>query len=750
MADQTIAKVERDIEAEQVKAYFRDAYTLNLAGAAVFSLLVFAVHEHIPRWTWLPALICIYLITGYRIHIFRQYRRAPDSRSSGQWSKTQTLSTAAAGVCWGAANTAMLANLPEDYRPYVLTVATVVAATSSSEGFSLKNPPRFFILTSILPIAIWLLTLGDWTYGVLALMLLVFIVVMQPIINTKNSVFVETQRLRFRNEYLANELKESELQYRTLADSGQALIWTSGKDKLCDYFNKVWLGFTGRSLQQEMGNGWVEGVHPDDLQHCMDVYESSFDARKNFGMDYRLRRHDGEYRWLRDEGCPRYNSDGEFIGYIGYCIDVTDRKTAENALKESEEKLRGLFELSPLGIALTDMNGRYIEFNEAFRAICGYPAEELKTLDYWTLTPKEYAQQETEQLEALAKNGSYGPYIKEYRQKDGSRIPIQLNGTLLHGKDGQQYIWSIAEDITIRNRIDESLRVTASVFSNSQEAILISDADNNIVDVNPAFSKITGYDREEVIGKNPRLLSSGRQDSKFYSSMWQQLTSAGSWRGEIWNRRKSGEVYAEQLSVSVIYDNHGKALRYVAVFSDISHIKEHEAELSRFAYYDTLTGIPNRVLLADRMKQAIAQTAREKNMMAVCYLDLDGFKLINDNLGHDAGDQVLIEVAKRIEDTVRGGDTVARIGGDEFVVLLLGLNGQDECIITLQRLLAAIAQPIFFREETITLGASIGVSMYPINSSDSERLLKYADQAMYAAKKSGKNRYRFYNPVSVS
>ena len=749
MTDQTIAKVEQDIEAEQVKAYFKDGNDLNLAGAIVFSLLVFAVHEATPWWTWLPILMCIYLITGYRVYIFHQYFRVPGYRNSGQWIRIQSSSGGALGLCWGAANTAMLANLPENYQPYVLTVATVVAATASSEGFSLRNPPRFFIFASILPIAIWLITLGDWVHFVLALMLFVFITVMMPIINKKNSIFVEAQRLRFKNEYLANELKESELQYRTLADSGHALIWTADTNKLCDYFNKVWLDFTGRSMQQEIGNGWTEGVHPDDFQRCLDIYVSSFDSRKSFGMDYRLRRHDGEYRWIRDEGCPRYNSEGDFIGYIGNCLDITDRKIAEDALRESEEKLRGLFELSTLGIALTDMNGRYVEFNEAFQAICGYPTDELKTLDYWTLTPREYEQQEAQQLDSLSQKGSYGPYIKEYRQKDGKRIPIQSNGTLITGKDGRQYIWSIVEDITTRKQTEESLKVTASVFNNSQEAILIADADNNILDVNPAFTRITGYSRDEVIGRNPRLLSSGHQGKEFYTLMWQKLTAVGGWRGEIWNRRKSGEIYAEQLSISLIRDEGGRALRYVAVFSDISHIKEHEAKLSRFAHYDALTAIPNRVLLADRMKQAIAQTAREQSMMAVCYLDLDGFKPINDRFGHEAGDHVLIEVAKRIEGTIRGGDTVARMGGDEFVVLLLGLNEENECYGTLARLLEVIAQPIYFKEESITLGASIGVSIYPKNGADQDALLRTADQAMYAAKQSGKNRFEFSKPVSA-
>lgn len=302
-------------------------------------------------------------------------------------------------------------------------------------------------------------------------------------------------------------------------------------------------------------------------------------------------------------------------------------------------------------------------------------------------------------------------------------------------------------EISERKRVEENLLVTSSVFDNTQEAVLITDANNAIIDANPAFTRITGYSREEVIGKNPKLLNSGRQDNLFYATMWQSLKQDKAWRGEIWNRRKSGETYPELLSISSICDNDGKVIRYVAVFSDISSIKAHEAELSHAANYDALTGIPNRVLLADRLKQAIAKASREQNMMAVCYLDLDGFKPINDSMGHEAGDLVLIEVAKRIENTTRGGDTVARLGGDEFVALLQGLDKGEECAAMLERLLTAIAHPFTINNKSFVISASIGVSIYPLDDEDPDTLLRHADQAMYAAKQSGKNRFLIYDPA---
>lgn len=315
---------------------------------------------------------------------------------------------------------------------------------------------------------------------------------------------------------------------------------------------------------------------------------------------------------------------------------------------------------------------------------------------------------------------------------DSEGKPLVCQGTLL--------------DITVRKRAEDSLRINASVFDISQEAITITDANNNIIDVNSAFTRITGYSRAEVIGKNPKILSSGLHDQAFYASMWLSLNQVRAWSGELWNRRKTGEIYPELISISVLCDDANKVLRYVAVSSDISHIKDHENELKRIAHFDALTGIPNRVLLADRMKHAISQTSRDQNMMAVCYVDLDGFKTINDTMGHKAGDEVLIEVSKRIGQTIRGGDTVARLGGDEFLVLLLGLEKGEECVATLERLLEAIAQPINVKVKSCTVSASIGVSLYPLDDEDPDILMRHSDQAMYIAKQSGKNRFHIYDP----
>jgi diguanylate cyclase (GGDEF)-like protein/PAS domain S-box-containing protein len=292
----------------------------------------------------------------------------------------------------------------------------------------------------------------------------------------------------------------------------------------------------------------------------------------------------------------------------------------------------------------------------------------------------------------------------------------------------------------------EGMRLSASVFSHAQDGILITDAGGVIVDANPAFTRITGYPREEILGRTPSLLASGRHDPAFYVDMWRTIAEHGFWTGEIWNRRNTGEIYPERLAIIAVRDDQGRPTHYVGMFSDISQIKQQEARLAHLAQHDALTGLPNRVLLADRMRQAIAQARRNGQLLAVCYLDLDGFKPVNDNHGHAQGDRLLVEMARRMQGILRGGDTVARLGGDEFVFLLLNLKDRQECELSLNRLLAAIAQPLEVGATTVSLSASIGISLYPDDDADPDTLLRHADQAMYVAKQAGRNGYHFHDP----
>jgi diguanylate cyclase (GGDEF)-like protein/PAS domain S-box-containing protein len=748
--------------------------------------------------------------------------------------------------------------------------------------------------------------------------------------------------------------------------------------------------------------------------------------------------------------------------------DICGHSIAQPSIHESEAKLRGLYELSSLGIVLTDMKGRYIEFNEAFRAMCGYTPQELNSLDYWALTPRKYEAEEARQLEALKLTGRYGPYEKEYIRKGGDLVPLQLIGMLITGTDGQQYIWSIVEDITPRKKIEaatrdselrqlaifaaspdamlinnmqglitqankqaesllgytvdeliglsiealvpeglradhpklragfsaspagrqmgrgmavtarrkdgsevdvevslsrletadgflfvsalhditehkqtqrhiqklnrlytalsqcnkaivrctsedelfleicrdavvfggmkmawigmvdassqrinprasygdaqkyldglqisidasdplgqgpagtairedrpcwcqdflnesrgtpwqakasnfglaaaaalplhrngkalgslnlyaaevnafdedvrklllemamdisfaldnferemarktsekalreniDQLRIAATVFD-SQEAMLITDANGIILQVNRAFTEITGYSPQEAIGQTPRLLQSDRHDAAFYQEMWGTLVRDGFWQGEVWDRRKNGEVYPKWLAISAVKDLNKTVTHYVGTHFDITERKRAEAKIEELAYFDQLTGLANRTLLLDRLKQTMAFSAHSGKFGALLLLDLDRFKTVNDTLGHDMGDEMLKQVAQRLIPCVRAGDTVARMGGDEFVVMLTSLSmsevdaaAQTEAVA--EKILASFNKPFQLGDVAYRITPSIGATVFTDHLASVDDLTKQADLAMYKAKTCGRNLIRFFDPA---
>ena len=304
----------------------------------------------------------------------------------------------------------------------------------------------------------------------------------------------------------------------------------------------------------------------------------------------------------------------------------------------------------------------------------------------------------------------------------------------------------LEQQIEERTRTQSQLELAASVFSHAREGILITDNQGNIVEVNAMFTQITGYSREEAIGRNPRiLLSSGRHEKAFFAARAQALQKHGHWVGEVWNRRKNGEDFAEMLTVSVVRDPAGAVLNYVALFTDITPLKKHQDELEHIAHYDALTGMPNRVLLADRLQQAMLQSQRRNSALAVAYLDLDGFKPVNDQHGHEVGDQLLVTLSQRMKASLRESDTLARIGGDEFVALLVDIGERRDCELLLSRLLQAAATPVRVDGALLQLSASIGVTLYPQDNADADQLVRHADQAMYLAKQAGKNRFHLFD-----
>jgi diguanylate cyclase (GGDEF)-like protein/PAS domain S-box-containing protein len=303
----------------------------------------------------------------------------------------------------------------------------------------------------------------------------------------------------------------------------------------------------------------------------------------------------------------------------------------------------------------------------------------------------------------------------------------------------------LRREIAARKSAEESLSLAANVVASSNEAILITDTTGNIVDVNPAFTRITGYSREEVLGKNPRIMSSGRHKNGFWRHFWRSLKETGQWTGEVWDRRKNGDVFPKLLSVSAIKGPGNSATHYVAIFSDISVIKKSEERLAQLAHFDPLTHLPNRLLFRDRFNGAVIRAERERQMVALMFVDLDDFKSVNDTIGHIKGDELLVAVAKRLKDCVRGTDTVARLGGDEFTIIMPDVTGPRDVIPLAQRITEALSKPFDLKDTEIFTAASIGISLYPSDGLYADRLVQHADTAMYHAKSQGKNNFQFFS-----
>lgn len=290
----------------------------------------------------------------------------------------------------------------------------------------------------------------------------------------------------------------------------------------------------------------------------------------------------------------------------------------------------------------------------------------------------------------------------------------------------------------------ENLHLAQQVIRASRDGIMVTDAKGFIQSINPAFTRITGYSAEECIGNTPALLKSGRHDAAFYQKMWSAVHNDGYWAGEVWNRRKNGEIYPEWLSINAIRNHEGEITKLAAILSDITDRKKSEEQIKNLAYYDVLTGLPNRRLFNDRLNVAIANAHRHDHLLGIVFIDLDLFKRINDTLGHSAGDQLLVEVAQRIQQEIREGDTAARMGGDEFTLLLQEIEDADAAVAMVHRIINAISKPIALANNTLYITASIGISIYPHDGNNSETLIRNADTAMYRAKDDGRNSYQLY------
>ena len=426
--------------------------------------------------------------------------------------------------------------------------------------------------------------------------------------------------------------------------------------------------------------------------------------------------------------------------------DVLQRQNAREESRRLQQNLCGIFDTLSDFIFIFDSDGRILHHNRAVTSILGYGPDTLKDKPILSLYPESIREAAGQRIAEIVAERAVSCALPMRRPAGGD---IETEFRITHGYwDDKPALIGIAQDISERLHAEERQRLAASVFDNAHEGIMITNQSGTIVEVNSTFTELTGYSRAEAVGQTPDLLKSGHHDAAFYVEMWKKIAEAGYWQGEIWNRKKSGEIFVEQLTISAVRDRNETISHYVAIFSDITLIKQHQQRLEHLAHFDALTQLPNRMLLGDRMQIAMSQTQRTGKMLAVCYLDLDNFKPVNDEFGHAVGDYLLVDVAHRLKSAVRAGDTVARLGGDEFVLLISDLADVHECEHAMARVISTLTQPFRVSQAQIAVSASIGVTLYPHDGADSDALLRHADQAMYAAKQSGRNRYHLFDPES--
>ncbi|MBU1690308.1 MAG: PAS domain S-box protein [Gammaproteobacteria bacterium] len=547
--------------------------------------------------------------------------------------------------------------------------------------------------------------------------------------------------------------RESEDFVKAIADHIPALLGYWTPELRYTFASKEYTKLFGRT-EEEMRGIRIQDLVGNELFKKREPYIRAALRGEPNSFEGKLPRPDGETLHVLAQYIP-HKVDGQVQGVFGLVTDITAIKRGQEQLRVSDAALKAVSQ----GVVIRDPGQRILSANDAFSSITGYSPTEIIGRDYCLLVGPLTDPQQADRIRMAFKNGTeFSGDILHYR-KDGSTFWNELTISPVRNEQGQlTHFVGITRDITERKHTEAALSIAAAAFE-SQEGMMITDANSVILQVNRAFTEISGYTAEEVVGQTPRLFKSGRHNAGFYAEMWDSIKRTGGWQGEIWDRRKNGEIYPKWLTITAVKSDDGTITHYVGAHTDISTRKAKEDVIKNMAFYDPLTQLPNRHLLNDRLSQAMAASKRSGYYGALMFLDLDNFKPLNDTHGHIAGDLLLIEAADRLNKCVREMDTVARFGGDEFVVMLNGLDTDEaestsQAEIVAEKIRIALSEPYWLTikhegeiDSTMKYRctASIGVSLFFNYETSQGDILKRADMAMYQAKKSGRNSIRFHD-----
>ncbi len=558
----------------------------------------------------------------------------------------------------------------------------------------------------------------------------------------------QMEQMRVAIKQLFEDIGQREERFRTIVTQVPGAVFRYQPDGPIDFVSDAIEEISGYPAQMFLkGNtvAWTNIICPEDRKRHRQLVSEAITSGKEYEIEYRITDAAGTERWVAENGQPQSLGPGK-SWVDGIISDISERKHNEMRIEMLLAEQSAILDNVMFGVMFV-RDRQVVSVNRRCEELFGYDPGEMTGASTAIVFPtrQDFIQAGERQYPSLAQ-GNYFSEERQYKRRDGSMFWCLVSGCALdanHPNDGS--IWVYA-DVTERKQAEEKLRLSATVLEHIADGMMVVDLAGAIVAINPAFTQITGYTESEALGQHHTLTRSGRHDQAFYDGLWTELVSSGFWRGEIWNLRKSGELYLEWLTVSAVRDNHGVTTHYVGVFSDITKVKESQEKLDHMAHHDPLTTLPNRLLFHDRLHHGLQRAARDAEQLAIMFIDLDRFKNVNDTLGHHVGDELLKQVANALLQRLREGDTLARLGGDEFIVLLENIDGQYGASQVAEKLMSMFEQPFLVSDYELFVTASVGISLYPNDASDLNMLIRNADVAMYQAKAKGRNGYQFYAP----
>jgi diguanylate cyclase (GGDEF)-like protein/PAS domain S-box-containing protein len=494
-------------------------------------------------------------------------------------------------------------------------------------------------------------------------------------------------------------------------------------------------------------NLWQASIHPDDRSAFETALADALAGLCTLNLEYRVRHKEGYWIWVHDRSVRHTDVDGHAM-IEGALTDVTPRKSVEFVLAETNLRMEHILDSLDAAVLLYDRsNQRLRDSNAAAERIFGYAGREFPELDPATLFPDQASFTAFDALARAALKASDRHAAEcTLRRANGSLFPAEVRIRRLEAKAGSKSFVAVINDLSQVHEYEQNLALARQVFDNASEAVMITDARNRIISINTAFTRITGWTADEAIGRDPSFLSSGKQSPEFYREMWKTLQDTGVWQGEVINRRRSGQYYPEWLSISTVRDRQGQITHYLAIFSDISERKRAEGLIHRYSWFDSLTDLPNKALLIDRINQALVAARNEGKPLYLMAINLNRLKQINDSYGHRTGDEVLKVVAQRLIAGTREGDTVSRVTGDDFVIVVPRLSQPHRAMNLTERLLQSINELIEIEGNGVHVTANAGIVSFPNDGDDPEILLQNADAALNYARSLGAHKVSFFEP----